>query len=472
MVKSRFAAVAALALFAAAGPAAAQIDLAPKPGAAKGADSLSDPVKSALQAEARKAAFLAMPEADRKAVQDALVWLGFYNGVVDGAFGKRTLESILAYQAGAGAPSSGVVSPAQLAALEAAADKARLAVGFQTFDDPATGIRIGAPLKLLDRRASAGAKTRLTARDGSMSLDLVARPAAEGEDLAALYAKMSAETPDRKIEYKAMKAGAFFVVTGADTKRKFYLRYAAAPPGAPEPGAIRGFTFSYPAAKAADLDRVALAITNAFEPFPAKVKPGAPVVEEVKSPPPSEPVLTATALIVAPGEAVTALAEADCKTPMVQGKPVKFLRADSATGLSRLAGEFTGAAAAPRLADARSGLVVLSLAPGGTGKPVLEAADATLAAPSFVIAALAKSARGAPVFDRAGALVGLIAATGAEPRRLGGVILAAPHRLIGALSAAEWLPAPAGAAADLPPLGASDIARQMRASIAGIYCAP
>jgi hypothetical protein len=272
----------------------------------------------------------------------------------------------------------------------------------------------------------------------------------------------------------------FFVVTGVEAKRKFYLRYAAAPPGAPDPGAIRGFTFSYLAAKAADLDRIALAITNAFEPFPSKSKPGEPkgaapaeTVKTPPTPPSSEPVLTATALIVAPGEAVTALAEADCKTPTVQGKPVKFLRADAASGLSRLAGEFSGAAAAPRLAEARSALVVISLAPGGAGKAVLEAGDATLATPPFVIAALSKSARGAPVFDRAGALVGLIAPTAAEPRRVGGVILAEPHRLIGARSAGDFLPATAGAAAaDLPALGASDIARQMRASIAGIYCTP
>ena len=50
------------------------------------------------RAEAQKSAFLAMPEADRKAVQDALGWLGLYNGAVDGAFGKRTRDSILAYQ--------------------------------------------------------------------------------------------------------------------------------------------------------------------------------------------------------------------------------------------------------------------------------------------------------------------------------------------------------------------------------------
>ena len=39
---------------------------------------------------ARKAAFLALPEATRKAAQEALVWLGLYVGVNDGEFGKHS----------------------------------------------------------------------------------------------------------------------------------------------------------------------------------------------------------------------------------------------------------------------------------------------------------------------------------------------------------------------------------------------
>ena len=38
---------------------------------------------------AQKAAFMGLPEASRKARQEALVWLGLYVGVNDGDFGKR-----------------------------------------------------------------------------------------------------------------------------------------------------------------------------------------------------------------------------------------------------------------------------------------------------------------------------------------------------------------------------------------------
>ena len=84
-------------------------------------------------------------------------------------------------------------------------------------------------------------------------------------NLAALYARLTAETPTRKVAYKAMKPNVFFVVSGQEGARKFYSRFekneSASPP-------IRGFTFTYPAS-AQNFDRVALAVANSFEAFPA-----------------------------------------------------------------------------------------------------------------------------------------------------------------------------------------------------------
>src|SRR5262249_31067740 len=80
--------------------------------------------------DAAKSTFLALPEPTRKAVQEALVWLGLYVGVNDGEFGKRTHDAILAFQASVRAPNDGTLSPPLLNALLAAAQKARDAAGF------------------------------------------------------------------------------------------------------------------------------------------------------------------------------------------------------------------------------------------------------------------------------------------------------------------------------------------------------
>ena len=163
MTKCRFWSAGLIALTAAgAAPAFAAPPSPPAPAAAA-ADA---------RLEAQKAAFLAMAEADRKAVQDALGWLDFYNGAVDGAFGKRTRDSIVAYQQSAGAAQDGIVSPTELEALKTAAQRARAAVDFALVDDRISGARFGAPLKLLTKLKSSSGDTTLQSGDGSVSLAL------------------------------------------------------------------------------------------------------------------------------------------------------------------------------------------------------------------------------------------------------------------------------------------------------------
>ena len=169
MTKSRFWAVGLVALTAAgAAPALAAPPSSPAPAAAA-ADA---------RLEAQKAAFLALPEADRKAVQDALGWLDLYNGAVDGAFGKRTRDSIVAYQQSVGAAEDGIVNPTELEALKAATQRARAAVDFALIDDRISGVRIGAPLKLLTKLKPSSGETTLQNGDGSVSLALQARAGA------------------------------------------------------------------------------------------------------------------------------------------------------------------------------------------------------------------------------------------------------------------------------------------------------
>jgi hypothetical protein len=361
---------------------------------------------------AQKAAFLALPEATRKAAQDALVWLGFYNGVTDGDFGKRTRDAILAFQGSAKAPADGALSAPQLQALLAAAQKARDATGFQVVSDPKSGARIGAPLKLLSAR-------------GGASLDFASNADA---DLGALYARLSAASPTRKIAYKAIKPDAFFVVSGQDGAAKFYTRFdkntTASPP-------IRGFTFAYPASQAAQLNRVAIAVANSFEPFPATAPAASAAVSAAAPPAPSSgppvavPEPAATALVVAPGKALTALKAPDCPNPFVAGKPVRIERADPATGLTMLGGDFASNGEAPRLGAPAQDLVVLGFA--GQRLTASSASVAGGEARPVVTAAVDKSTSGGPVFDRRGALVGLVAPIADEPKRVGGVALAAPH---------------------------------------------
>lgn len=180
---------------------------------AQGAAAPSPQASVDARTEAQKTAFLAMAEADRKAVQDALGWLGLYDGVVDGAFGKRTREAILAYQTSVKAKADGVVSEAQLAALKAAAEKARAAVGFELVDERRSGVRIGAPLKVLDKIAMIGGAVTLEKTGGGAALAFEHRNGADA-GLATLYLLLTADASGRKVSYKTIKPDEFFVVAG------------------------------------------------------------------------------------------------------------------------------------------------------------------------------------------------------------------------------------------------------------------
>ncbi|MGA8582535.1 MAG: peptidoglycan-binding protein [Roseiarcus sp.] len=437
-------AIAALTILLAAGRSA---DAQPPPTSASSADA-------ALAAQ--KATFLALPESTRKAAQDALVWLGFYNGVVDGDFGRGTRNAILAYQASVKAPQDGALSAPEIKALLASAQKARDAVGFQIVKDAKTGASIGAPTKLIG--AHAGAK-----------LVLAASPDA---DLDALYARLAAVTPARKIAYKAIKPDSFFVVSGQDGASNFYTRFdknaAASPP-------IRGFTFAYPSSQAAQLDRVAIAVANSFEPFPqvattpaASTASGAVAPASSAAPPAPNPSPAATALVVAPGLALTALKADDCPNPTVDGKPVRVERTDAATNLAMIAGDFGPKGEPPRFGAPGPDVVVL-----GFAGPRLAASPASLSggeARPAIVAAVEASGGGGPVFDRRGALVGLVAPIEGAPKRVAGVALAASHAVIAPDAIRAFLGASESAPVGAADLSAGDIVAREKEALLALYC--
>ena len=86
-------------------------------------------------------------------------------------------------------------------------------------------------------------------------------------------------------------------------------------------------------------------------------------------------------------------------------------------------------------------------------------------------AAVDKGASGGPVFDRRGALVGLVAPIAGEPKRVAGVALAAPHRADRARRASRLSRRQRtrlrGSCASL---SAGDIAARERKALVAVFC--
>ena len=136
--------------------------------------------------------------------------------------------------------------------------------------------------------------------------------------------------------------------------------------------------------------------------------------------------------------------------------------------MAMIAGDFDLKGEAPRFGLLAPDLVVL-----GFAGPRVAASAASLAgdaARPAVVTAVETSAGGGPVFDRRGALVGLIAPIADEPKHIAGVALAAPHAIIAPDAVRAFLGAGESAAAGAPPLSAGDIAAREKDALVAVFC--
>jgi peptidoglycan hydrolase-like protein with peptidoglycan-binding domain len=387
---------------------------------------------------AARAAFEALPEADRRAIQDALVWTGDYAGLTDGSFGKGTLAAIKAYQTRAKAKADGILTAATRAALVAEGAKARQAAGFSIVDDPKSGVRIGVPLKLLDQRAAGRTGAVFRAKDNSASLEAFTEDPTK-TSLADLFQRGTSD-PAKHITYKVLRPD-FFVITGDAGGKRFFTRVASGPAG------IRGFVFGFPANPA--FDRISVAIADSFIPFPEPGRPAAPGPvatapagqPPVTPPPLPRPVIVLSGLSLDAKHVLTASLPQSCTAPTIAGAPVKTLRSDAASGLALL--ERTGANGqaaeiALRASELRPGEAVVVLSASAEGEANVAVASGEAPSPTRVVAPL-QSPSGGLVLDRAGALAGIVTFQASVKRLPGGIAPQASYAIIPAATVRSFL---------------------------------
>lgn len=383
-----------LAVLTQGGPASAQTQPPPAP------PKLVQPKPADPAVDSARIAFEALPEAERKALQDALVWTGDFNGVVSGAFGRRTHEALQAFAARSRLADP--LSPEARTALRVAGEAARKAARFRIQADPVSGAIVGVPEALLAKRSALPSGTRWQSADGKVTLETRAYPP-EAETLEGLFERANAPVNGRKVTYRLQKPD-FFVVTAETANGLSYTRYASGPQG------IRGFLIGYDRGLAGEVGRLVIAMANAFEPFPATAT--APVAAMAASPPAPSPALAAaparivaTGLAVAPGRVLAVVPEGCAKVV-----------AREASGLALV--EVAGAKPAPlALAEGLADGPVIALAAGAEGVSAVPGA----AQDGRVIAPLQPGSAGAPLFEGRGHLAGMVAAYPGAPRLVAGV---------------------------------------------------
>lgn len=429
--------------------------------------------------EAAKHAFEALPEADRIAIQDGLIWTGDYKGIADGKFGKGTRDAIAAFAARNKFPADGTLDAKGRAALAAVATKAKDAVNFSVKADERTGVRIGLPLKLLTKVKPLASGTRYSSADESFSVETTHMAGAA--PLQDSFNAAIADAPGRKVTYKVLRPD-FFVVTGDAGASTFYTRMARGERG------LAGFTITYPASAKARLDPVSIAIANSFVAFPEaaatapapiaspNANPSAPAAANVEGGV-IKPGLTASGIAIAPGLILTSLPKT-CSEPLVGGKKAKVAKQDDADGLTLLSLPDAPAASLPLRVTDPTGpaqVVILSFVPranadeltGASGD--LHKAEATGA--WRLLAPLQSPVAGAAIFDRSGALAGLIPLEANPGKPIAGVLPQMNRAALPASKLASFL----GDARPRPtehadPRTAGEIVALGQAAMVAIYC--
>ncbi len=428
------------------------------------------PADGATGYDAAREAFERLPETDRIAIQDALVWTGDAVSAPDGTFGRRTYDSVVAYQRRLRQAPTGTLTRPAIAALVATGARARTETGFAVTTDRASGIRIGIPATLLPKRApNASGGTRYQSQDDRITLDTRALPGDE-DALRDLYERnLALSAPGRNVTYRLARPG-FFVISGETASGRFYTRYGQAG------GAIRGFSIGYDKALAPSFDRVALAIANSFEPFPTGLAaPPAPVAGGSPLPPAAARAAAAfSGLAVAARRILVPAAAVElCREPLVDKAPARIVSVDRARGLAVLepAGAHRTVPLAFAAAPAAGPGVVLFIAPGEGDRAV--AAPAELDGLGRIVAPLQDGAAGGVVLDPAGAVVGMVAGLASGRRAVAGLVPPASHPVIAAgdLRAVAGADGPSTPREAGPPRGLGALAAGFTPALARIGCA-
>lgn len=243
------------------------------------------PVRPAVQTPADTAK--GMTQAERVSIQSDLAWTGHYNGAINGEVSDRMVASIKAFQKNNGGKDTGVLNPQERGLLAAAAKKPRDNVGWKIVTDMVTGAKLGIPGKLVPQQTSDAGGSKWQSTSGTIQV-LLTRRKEEGPSSQKL-AETERKQPGRKLDYSAVKPD-FFVLSGLQNQKKFYVR------GQLKGDEVRILTILYDQATEGTMEPVVIAMSSAFDAFPA----GA----QAMGPPPRKKVEYASGIVVSADGAI------------------------------------------------------------------------------------------------------------------------------------------------------------------------
>jgi peptidoglycan hydrolase-like protein with peptidoglycan-binding domain len=241
------------------------------------------PVRPALQSPADTAT--AMGQNERMAIQADLAWVGQYNGAITGDVSERMVEAIKEYQKAGGGKPTGVLNPKERAVLAETGRRKRENAGWKIVTDAPTGVQLGIPTRLVPQQTSDANSTKWSSPTGTIQVLLTRRKEAN-PTTAKLADREKKEPAGRAVDYTVVKPE-FFVLSGLQGLKKFYVR------GTFKGDEVRILTILYDQATENTVEPVVIAMSSAFNPFPA-----------IAAPPPRKTVEYGTGVVVSEDGAI------------------------------------------------------------------------------------------------------------------------------------------------------------------------
>jgi peptidoglycan hydrolase-like protein with peptidoglycan-binding domain len=221
------------------------------------------PIRPGLQTPADTAN--AMAQAERLAIQSDLAWVGEYNGAISGDVSERMVEAIKQYQKAAGGKATGVLNPKERSVLAETARRRQDNAGWKIVTDAGTGVRLGIPTKLVPQQSADAGGAKWSSATGTIQIQ-VARRKEANPSAAKLAEREKKEPAGRNVDYTVVKPD-FFVLSGLQGLKKFYVR------GTFKGDEVRILTILYDQATENTVEPVVIAMSSAFNPFPANAGP-------------------------------------------------------------------------------------------------------------------------------------------------------------------------------------------------------
>lgn len=211
-----------------------------------------------------------IPFSQRAGVRAALLW-----AAGEDAFrsGDQIAAAIEAFRKRNKSSANGPLTAQERETLLAAAKTHDDQFGWRVVTDPATGIRLGLPSKMVPHATLADQGTRWSSRHGEIQIETFRYKT--DDPLAAVFARMKNEPANRKVEYSAIRADNF-IISGMQGLRKFSVRAYA------RDGEVRGFTMKFDQAMEGIVAPVMVAMASAFAPFPGRIAPIAALTRKVE----------------------------------------------------------------------------------------------------------------------------------------------------------------------------------------------